>query len=264
MTTLMQSFPTRGLGMEKVSAIIPVVAMGLFLSAGLAAQAQDSVGVATNAAGEKYLVDAKGMSLYYYTKDKTGDSDCNGNCIKAWPAFYAANLTVSPPLDPADFGTIRRSDNSMQTTYKGWPLYYWVRDKNPGDMTGEGVGKVWYILKVPAYTVMISTDKTLGNYLVDGKGMTLYWFAKDTPGKGEGSGGSVANWPAFAPDSFVVPSALDPADFRMVVRGDGTKQATYKGYPLYYFVKDEKRGDIVGQDVKNVWFVIDPEKFPAK
>jgi len=250
--------------MKRLAAIHLVIAIGLFFSAALAAQSQDSIGIATNASGENYLVDSKGMSLYYYTKDKTGDSDCNGNCLKAWPAFYAPTMSVSAPLDPADFGTITRADNSMQTTYRGWPLYYWVRDRKPGDIMGDGVGKVWYLLKVPAYTVMIATDNTLGNYLVDGKGMTLYWFTMDAPGMGEGRGGSVANWPAFAPSSFVVPSALDPADFKMVVRGDGTKQATYKGYPLYYFVKDQKRGDLVGEAVKNAWYVVDPEKFPVK
>jgi len=250
--------------MKRYSAFFSVFATALFLALSLDAQAQDTVGVATNASGEKYLVDSKGMSLYYYTKDKTGDSDCNGNCLKAWPAFYVPTVSVSPSLDAADFGTITRADGAKQTTYMGWPLYYWVRDKQPGDITGEGVGKVWYILKVPAYTVMISTDAKLGNYLVDGKGMTLYWFTKDSPATSDGSGAANANWPAFAPDSFVVPSALDAADFKMIARGDGTRQATYKGYPLYYFVKDQMRGDVAGQGVKDVWYVIDPAKFPAE
>jgi predicted lipoprotein with Yx(FWY)xxD motif len=139
-----------------------------------------------------------------------------------------------------------------------------MNDKKPGDATGEGVGKVWYILKVPPYSVMLSTDKALGNYLVDGKGMTLYWFTRDSPATSEGSGARNANWPAFAPSSFTVPSALDGADFKMITRGDGTKQATFKGYPLYYFVKDLKRGDIIGQDVGKVWYVIDPAKFPVQ
>jgi len=36
-------------------------------------------------------------------------------------------------------------------------------------------------------------------------------------------------------------------------------QTTYNGYPLYYFFKDIKAGDINGQKVKNVWFVVDKE-----
>jgi predicted lipoprotein with Yx(FWY)xxD motif len=131
-----------------------------------------------------------------------------------------------------------------------------------GDMTGEGVGKVWYVLKVPAYTVMVATSSTLGNYLVDGTGMTLYWFTKDSVGQSACTGNCIAAWPAFTSDSFVVPSALNPADFGAITRPDGTKQATYKGYPLYYWVKDTKRGDTTGQDVGKVWYVIDPAKFP--
>ncbi|MGW8323142.1 MAG: hypothetical protein ACWGSD_16460, partial [Thermodesulfobacteriota bacterium] len=46
-------------------------------------------------------------------------------------------------------------------------------------------------------------------------------------------------------------------------RDDGTKQSTFRGYPLYYWSGDEKEGDTNGQGVKNVWFVIDPGNFPA-
>jgi predicted lipoprotein with Yx(FWY)xxD motif len=212
--------------------------------------------------GVNYLTDAKGMTLYYYTKDADGQSACYGGCATAWPIFYAADISVSAPLQPADFGTITRTDGTKQTTYKGWPLYYWQKDTKPGDATGEGVGKVWYILKVPAYSVMISTSASLGNYLVDGAGQTLYWYTKDSAGISACTGNCLKNWPAFAASSFIVPSALNPADFGTLTRDDGTTQATYKGFPLYYWVNDKKRGDTTGQDVGKVWYVIDPAKFP--
>ncbi|MGO9307781.1 MAG: hypothetical protein ACLQDL_02010, partial [Spirochaetia bacterium] len=148
-------------------------------------------------------------------------------------------------------------------TYKGWPLYYWAQDKAPGDMTGEGVHKVWYILKVPAYTVMIATNK-LGNYLVDGTGNTLYWFTKDKVNMSACTGGCIQAWPAFTSDSVVVPSALNASDFGTISRSDGAVQVTFKGYPLYYWAKDKMRGDVTGQNMGKVWFVIDPEKFPPK
>lgn len=248
--------------MKKVLAGM-IVALLVQGAAAIAAQTTDSVRLGTTAAGDRYLTDSKGMTLYYYTKDQTGDSDCNGNCLKAWPAFYAPDLSVSAPLDQADFGSIVRSDGSSQTTYKGWPLYYWFKDTKPGDMRGEGVGKVWYVLGVPAYTVMIATDPQLGNYLVDGQGRTLYWFTKDSSGGTADSGAPNARWPAFAPSSFGVPSALDPADFATITRGAGVKQATYKGYPLYYFAGDARRGDVKGQGLGGAWYVIDPEKFPV-
>lgn len=219
--------------------------------------------VRTGAGGVNYLTDAKGMTLYYYTKDADGQSACYGGCATAWPIFYSADITVAAPLQSSDFGTITRTDGTKQTTYLGWPLYYWQKDTKAGDATGEGVGKVWYILKVPAYTVMISTSATLGNYLVDGAGKTLYWYTKDTVGVSACTGNCLKNWPAFTASSFTVPSALNPADFSTITRDDGTKQVTYKGFPLYYWVKDVKRGDTTGQDVGKVWYVIDPAKFPT-
>jgi predicted lipoprotein with Yx(FWY)xxD motif len=214
--------------------------------------------------GTGYLTDASGMTLYLFTKDTDGQSACYGGCADAWPVFYESNVTIPPSLDAGDFGTVTRKDGSKQTTYYGWPLYYWAKDKKPGDMTGEGVGKVWYIIKVPWYSVTVSTDAKLGNYLVDENGKTLYWFTKDSPGQSACSGDCLKAWPAFSADSVVVPSALNAADFGTITRADGTSQTTYKGYPLYYWVKDMRRGDVTGQNVGKVWFVIDPAKFPPK
>jgi predicted lipoprotein with Yx(FWY)xxD motif len=238
-------------------------ALGLVLALGTATTvgAAENLQVLSGPNGVKYLADAKGMTLYYYTKDATGESVCYGNCEKAWPVFYAPSVSAPPGLESSDFGTFKRTDGALQTTFRGWPLYYWQKDTKPGDMTGEGVGKVWYILKVPAYTVMVSTKDALGNYLVDGQGRTLYWYTKDAAGVSACNGSCIQNWPAFTTSGFVVPSALDPADFGTITRSDGTMQVTYKEYPLYYWVKDSKRGDTTGQDVGKVWYVVNPEKF---
>ncbi len=228
------------------------------------AQSMNTIDVKSTPDGVNYLVDSKGMTLYYFTMDTDGQSACYGGCAKAWPIFYAANIVVPDSLDAGDFGTITRTDGTKETTYRGWPLYYWVSDKSPGDMSGEGVHGVWYILKVPAYTVMIGTNKTVGNYLTDGDGKSLYWFTKDSAGTSACSGDCLKAWPAFTASSFVIPSALDSADFGSITRDDGTVQVTFKGWPLYYWVKDKKRGDLTGQGVGKVWYVIDPAKFNGK
>jgi predicted lipoprotein with Yx(FWY)xxD motif len=240
-----------------------IIAAALLVgSAGLASA--QSVQVKTSPSGVNYLTDDGGMSLYYYTLDTNGQSACYGGCATAWPIFYADNLTVGDGLSASDFGTVTRTDGTKQTTYKGWPLYYWYQDKKAGDMAGEGVHNVWYILTVPSYTVMIGTNKAVGNYLVDGSGNSLYWFTKDKANTSACSGDCLKAWPAFTVDSFVVPSALKTSDFSTITRPDGGAQVTYKGYPLYYWVKDKARGDITGQNVGKVWFVIDPAKFPPK
>jgi predicted lipoprotein with Yx(FWY)xxD motif len=241
----------------------------LTLSAAMVAAAASlataqSVQVKTAPNGVNYLADDKGMTLYYYTPDTNGQSACYEGCAKAWPVFDMASMSVPAPLMSSDFGTITRTDGTKQTTYKGWPLYYWFKDKVAGDMTGEGVAKEWYVLTVPAYTVMIGTNKAVGNYLVDSSGNTLYMFTKDTANTSACSGDCLKAWPAFSTDSFVVPSALNASDFGTINRADGAKQSTYKGYPLYYWVKDKMHGDVTGQNVGKVWFVIDPEKFPSK
>lgn len=211
-----------------------------------------------------YLTDSQGMTLYYYTKDVAGKSVCDGKCLQAWPAFYADNLTVGSTLNSSSFGTITRDDGSKQTTYLGWPLYYWQHDSAPGQMTGEGVGGVWFVVKVPAYTVMLATSPSLGNYLVDQNGMALYWFTKDSPGMSACEGKCLQAWPAFMASSVVVPSGLNPTDFSVITRTDGSQQLAYRGYPLYYWARDAKRGDTTGQDVGKVWYVIDPKNFPPK
>ena len=77
--------------------------------------------------GSSILTDGQGMTLDDFTMDASGKSASTGKVAKAWPAFYAASVAVSPPLNAGDFGSITRKDGSMQTTYHGWPLYYWFQ-----------------------------------------------------------------------------------------------------------------------------------------
>lgn len=244
--------------MRRLSLIAGAAAL-LLLGISASVWAAVTVKVDTNG-GISYLTDSKGMTLYYFTKDVAGTSVCTGGCLQLWPAFYSQDITVPSELSASDFGTITRQDGSKQTTYKGWPLYYFARDTKPGDMTGEDVAKVWFVMKIPSYTVMLGTSSTLGTYLTDAKGNTLYYFTKDTTNTSVCTGGCLAKWPAFHASQFVVPTGLNPADFGTITRSDGTQQTTYKGWPLYYWVGDQQRGQTTGQGVANVWYVIDPAK----
>ena len=90
------------------------------------------------------LVDAKGMTLYTWDKDKEANkSACEGNCIMTWPALTAGGADQ----DMGDWKVITRSDGSKQWAYKGKPLYYFVMDKAPGDQVGEGKGMVWHVAR---------------------------------------------------------------------------------------------------------------------
>lgn len=114
------------------------------------------------------------------------------------------------------------------------------------------------------YTVNLASNATLGTYLVNDTGFTLYYFMNDSPGDGTStcSGQCAMNWRPFYVKNIVVPAGLNETDFRVIERTDGTEQIAYKGWPLYFFFKDAKPGDTLGQGVKDVWFVVNPSDFP--
>lgn len=96
----------------------------------------------------KVLVDDKGMTLYIFDKDEKGAamSACVDKCIAAWPPLLAADgATAEGDWTIVD---VKDKDGTMKKmwAYEGWPLYYWVKDTKPGDVTGDGVGGVWHLV----------------------------------------------------------------------------------------------------------------------
>ena len=98
-------------------------------------------------------------------------------------------------------------------------------------------------------------DTSKGKALVDAKGMTLYTFDKDTPGKSACNGQCAANWPPM----LVADGGKAAGDWTIVVRDDGLKQWAYKGKPVYSWVKDTKPGDTTGDGFLNgAWHIAKP------
>ena len=94
--------------------------------------------------GTLMLTDARGMTLYTYLKDTPLQSNCNDACAVQWPPVVA---TGAPPSDA--WTVVTRSDGSKQWAYRGKPLYGWIKDARPGDLTGEGVANgAWRIAVV--------------------------------------------------------------------------------------------------------------------
>ncbi|HEY8168311.1 MAG TPA: hypothetical protein VIF84_06315 [Candidatus Limnocylindrales bacterium] len=108
--------------------------------------------------------------------------------------------------------------------------------------------------------VTTATDATLGPILVGEGGKTLYLFTKDTGGTSVCSGDCAASWPPFviAAGASVVGGEGVPGVLATITREDGALQVTYDGKPLYYFAADAKAGDVTGQGVNDVWFVVPP------
>jgi predicted lipoprotein with Yx(FWY)xxD motif len=92
--------------------------------------------------GQMVLVGANDMTLYTFDKDEQGvQSNCYDQCAVNWPPLLVpADTPVS-----GDFTLMDRTDSDMAiVAYKGWPLYFWVKDTEPGDTTGDMVGEVWH------------------------------------------------------------------------------------------------------------------------
>jgi len=88
-----------------------------------------------------YLIDDQGMTVYLHATDKMNVSTCMDNCAIEWPPVLIAQsvkVMTGPGLDATKIGDILRDDGGIQVTYNGWPLYYYIQDAHPGDVTGHG------------------------------------------------------------------------------------------------------------------------------
>jgi predicted lipoprotein with Yx(FWY)xxD motif len=236
----------------------------------------------------QYLVDKDGYTLYFFSNDYDGINTCAGGCAAIWPYFNAGTLTqanLGNGLLLSDFDTIH-AFGTVQTRYKGWPLYYYapsvagayggatnVREA-PGLIGGEGYGNIWFVAK-PDYSLMLANGQltgsdgknytstyVLGNgntlYFTDPKGLSLYTFSRDSAEINKYTHADLGNnsvWPIYETDQIVVPSILDKTLFSSIMVF-GRMQLTYKGWPLYFFGGDNNtRGNTNGITVPaiGVW-----------
>lgn len=112
----------------------------LVAATGALAQGAEPAKIADTSKG-KALVDTKGMTLYTFDRDAAGKSNCNGQCAQNWPPLMAAAGTSAS----GNWSVVTRDDGSKQWAYKGKPLYTWVKDTKPGEVTGDGVNNVWHL-----------------------------------------------------------------------------------------------------------------------
>ena len=250
------------------------------LSAAMPETSEVMINVATDANLGKFLVDGKGMALYMFTKDEPDKSNCNEGCLKAWPPLVSEmSPKAGPGVDASLIGTGTLPDGSKIVTYNKMPLYYWVQDKNPGDITGQDNNKVWYLVapdgkvigaptpstssampETSGVVLNVATDPKLGKFLVDAKGMALYMFTKDEPNKSNCNEGCLKAWPPLLSETNASAGAgVDAALIGSANLADGSKIVTYNKMPLYYWVKDTKPGDITGQDNNKVWYIVSPD-----
>jgi predicted lipoprotein with Yx(FWY)xxD motif len=115
-----------------------------------AAYASPGVGTTSSPDSGSILTDDHGMTLYRYTADQPNVSTCYASCARAWPPVIIddAPQAVDPSLS-VGLGVAPRTDGSQQLTYRGAPLYYYVGDTQPGDVTGQASDGVWFVVNAP-------------------------------------------------------------------------------------------------------------------
>lgn len=115
-------------------------------AAGHAAPEATGVRIGTSSLGP-ILTDQNGRTLYAFTNDKNRGSSCTGQCVASWPALAGGrSVTAGAGVDRALLGETKRAEGALQATYGAWPLYYYAGDMNPGDVDGQGVDGVWYVV----------------------------------------------------------------------------------------------------------------------
>lgn len=140
--------------MERRARTAAAVLAGLLLAA---CGAQDDAGgagagddpLATVATADtdlgEVLVSDDGATLYLFDSDPEDGSACTDACAETWPPLPGP-VEAGDGADAALVGTIERPDGTTQTTYAGHPVYRYAADGGPGDVEGQGVGGVWWVL----------------------------------------------------------------------------------------------------------------------
>ncbi|MFJ2742810.1 SCO0930 family lipoprotein [Streptomyces sp. NPDC087440] len=245
----------------------------------------------------RIVTDSAGMTLYRFDKDtaKPPTSHCEGDCAKAWPVVPAGTATAVPGTDASALGSVTRADGTKQLTLGGWPLYRFAQDTKAGDVKGQGVGGTWFAAAPdgkkaapgartapePAAPVAqkpgaqepgaqnpadlpgmsVRKDPKLGEIVVDGRGMTVYRFKKDSawPMKSACTDACLAKWPVVPPVPKNDTVGILKKGYVVFHRPDGAKQQTINCWPLYTFSGDKQAGDTNGQSVGGTWYAVSPQ-----
>ena len=109
-------------------------------------------------------------------------------------------------------------------------------------------------------TVITTQAGPAGAFLTAGSGRAVYLWAKDGMNMSACSGACAAAWPPVpATGKLTAAGGAKASDLGTITRSDGTKQVTYDGHPLYYFVGDSAAGQANGQGSDNFgakWWLV--------
>jgi len=115
----------------------------------------------------------------------------------------------------------------------------------------------------PAANATLGSARTsLGTFLVDGKGRTLYLFEADKPSMSNCSGSCASIWPPLtAKGKPHVKGGVMASKVSVITGSGGNPQVAYNGHPRYYYAGDAKPGATEGQGLNQFgakWYVVAP------
>ncbi|MBI2887298.1 MAG: LPXTG cell wall anchor domain-containing protein [Chloroflexi bacterium] len=244
-------------------------ALVLWLAGGgepAAAAGPASVKISVSPLAGTMLTDGAGRSLYLFTRDERNKSNCAGACAQIWPPLITEGAPQASTGAAAGLlGSTARADGSQQVTYNGWPLYYYAQDTQMGDVKGQNVNNVWFVVspyggpRMNWAAVSVRASAEFGNILTDASGRTLYLFTRDEKNKTNCADRCAQIWPPLLTAGAPTASGSATASLLgFIMREEGSTQVTYNGWPLYYYAPDDKPGDTKGQNVGGVWYVLSP------
>lgn len=213
----------------------------------------------------RMLTTPTGMTLYMFTADKPNQINCSGGCATFWPPFLAhGRVTATVAHIKGAFGVATRAGGLKQITFNGAPLYTFSGDKKPGDINGQGIALKWWVVPAPG-TGRITTPASVGTaplrMLVTARGLAIYLLATDKPGHAGCTGACAKFWPPVLITGAGTAPTTQPGiagAFGTTQGAGSTRQLTFNGTPLYTFAKDMKPGDMNGEGVAHVWWIVVP------
>ena len=133
--------------------------------------------------------------------------------------------------------------------------------------TAAGGGAGYGAGTTPSTGAALTTmDSSLGTIVVDGNGMTVYMFDTDTKGAASSActGACLINWPPVITDGSQPTLDGVTGTVGLIAGAEGKKQVTLDGWPLYLYAGDKAAGDLAGQGVGGVWWVLGPDGTPIR
>ena len=110
-------------------------------------------------------------------------------------------------------------------------------------------------------TVTVHGSK-YGRILFDTRGFALYSFTRDRAGRSACTGACATAWPPYVVEKRPTAGSGTTASLLGTIRrGGGSRQVTYAGKPLYYYVGDREPLQVLCQNVAEfggLWLVVRP------